>query len=110
MDEILYCCSFPDFSENAETVPELLSAMDYEFSSWRDAETGKRTHTLYFKTAEEAADAGARIRSLRDVWRGMEVEIGDPVLADLKNCLQRVCVFAQLRAFFTCQIQALSVF
>ncbi len=85
MDEILYCCSFPDFSENAETVPELLSAMDYEFSSWRDAETGKRTHTLYFKTAEEAADAGARIRSLRDVWRGMEVEIGDPVLADLKK-------------------------
>ena len=85
MDEILYCCSFTDGSENGETVPELLSAMEFDFSSWRDAETGKRTHTLYFSSAGEAAEAKARIESLRNLWRDLEVEIGDPVLAELKK-------------------------
>ena len=85
MDEILYCCSFTDASENAETVPELLSAMEYDFSSWRDAETGKRTHTLYFQSADAAAEAKTRIDALRDTWHELEVEIGDPVLAELKK-------------------------
>ena len=54
MDDILYCFSFSDFSENGEVVPELLTALGYDFSSWRDAETKKLAHTLYFKTREEA--------------------------------------------------------
>ena len=85
MDEILYCCSFTDVSENGETVPELLSAMEFDFSSWRDAETGKRTHTLYFQSAGEAAEAKKQMESLRSSWRDLEVEIGDPVLAELKK-------------------------
>ena len=85
MEDIIYCFSFTDVSGNGEIVPELLSAMELDFSSWRDAETRKLIHTLYFKSAGEAAAAKERIESLRPVWRDMEVEIENLALAELKK-------------------------
>ena len=85
MDDILYWFCFTDHSDSGELVPELLSALEYDFSSWRDAETGKLTHTLYFKNAAEAETAKARIGSLRSEWKKMELEIDDLKTGELKK-------------------------
>ena len=85
MDDILYCFSFSDFSENGEVVPELLTALGYDFSSWRDAETKKLAHTLYFKTREEAETAKEQFEGMTDTLRDMEVSIGNLAVSELKK-------------------------
>lgn len=77
MDDVLFFCGFRDLSSNGEIIPELLSAMEYDFSSWRDAETGILTHTLYFKTEKEAEAAEKHIGSLLPDWNSMELKIDD---------------------------------
>ena len=85
MDDILYCFSFSDFSENGEVVPELLTALGYDFSSWRDAETKKLANTLYFKTREEAETAKEQFEGMTDTLRDMEVSIGNLAVSELKK-------------------------
>ena len=85
MEDILFWCSFRDLSANGEIIPELLSAMEYDFSSWRDAETGTLTHTLYFKTAEEAENAKKQIESILPDWNAMELKIEDLHTGQLKK-------------------------
>lgn len=85
MDDTLYCFSFNDLSENGETVPELLTALGYEFSSWRDAETGKLAHTLYFKTRDEAETAQSRFKELDGTFRELDISICNFAVSELRK-------------------------
>lgn len=85
MDDILYCFSFSDFSENGEAMPELLTGLGYDFSSWRDAETGKLVHTLYFKKREDAEGAEKQFETLGGTFRELEISIGNPAVSELKK-------------------------
>ncbi len=85
MDSVLYCCIVPDRSESGDLVPELLSAMEYDFSSWRDAETGKLSHTLYFKTEEEAIRTAEKLEHLRGEWKEMDITLGEIAIRPLKK-------------------------
>ena len=85
MDSVLYCVSFRDASENGEAVPELLSALGYDFSSRRDAETLELIHTLYFKTGDDARNALRQIESMEETFRELEISIGKPALSKLKK-------------------------
>lgn len=85
MDDTLYCFSFNDLSENGETVPELLTALGYEFSSWRDAETGKLAHTLYFKTRDEAETAQSRFKELDRTFRELDISICNFAVSELRK-------------------------
>ena len=57
MDDIIYCCVMTDRSEFKDASPELLSALGYDFSSWKDEESGEIRHTLYFSTEKDSLDA-----------------------------------------------------
>ena len=62
MKDILYCCTMIDRSEAPDASPELLSALGFEFSSWKDEETKEIRHTLYFQEEKEALAAQALLK------------------------------------------------
>ena len=57
MNDIIYCCVMTDRSEFKDASPELLSALGYDFSSWKDEETKEIKHTLYFSNEKDSVDA-----------------------------------------------------
>ena len=74
-DKLLFCIPLEDPSGDWETAPELLSALEVEFSSNFDRETGAVRHTVY-TSSREAADAEcARLRTVLPVWRELGVEL-----------------------------------
>jgi ribosomal protein L11 methyltransferase len=76
MEEIIYCCKLTDVG-NPDLLPELLSAMEYEFSSWVDREGGKSYHILYFSAAGQELAAAEKLSSLQDIWQEMGIEVDD---------------------------------
>ncbi|NCB52613.1 MAG: hypothetical protein EOM54_12160 [Clostridia bacterium] len=62
MKDILYCCTMIDRSEAPDASPELLSALGFEFSSWKDEETKEVRHTLYFQEEKESLSAQALLK------------------------------------------------
>lgn len=85
MDNVLYCVSFRDASENGEAVPELLTALGYDFSSRRDAETLELIHTLYFKTGDDARNALQQLQSMEETFRDLDIVIEKPILSELRK-------------------------
>lgn len=63
MKDILYCCTMIDRSEAPDASPDLLSALEFEFSSWTDEETKEVRHTLYF---QEEKDSFAAMNLLKE--------------------------------------------
>lgn len=74
-DELLFCIPLEDPSGDFETAAELLSALEVEFSSNFDRETGAVRHTVY-TASRDAADAEcARLRTMLPGWRELGVEL-----------------------------------
>ena len=83
--DLLYCVVFSDLSPDPEASAEFLSAFSYDFSSWKDEESGAVHHTLYFPDRAAASDALDAIRSGRTGWRSFGVCFGEPELRELKK-------------------------
>ena len=85
IDEIIYCCSLADHSGCREAAPELLSALGYDLSSWKDEESGKIRHTLYFMTPEEAQNAKRFLEENAPSYKEFGVIIDDFILGEVKK-------------------------
>ena len=85
MDEVLYCCSMDDLSESSGGAVEMLSALDYQFSSWTDAETKAVKHTLYFMTEPEAKGAAESLAVKLPEWETYGVKLANIALHTLRK-------------------------
>lgn len=83
--ELLYCCRMVDESDSFEIVPELLSALEMQFSTWEDREARRTFQTVYAETEEEGKENFARLCAAVPEWRKMGVEISDPEYFELKR-------------------------
>ena len=54
--DLLYCCRMVDESDSFEIVPEFLSALEMEFSTWEDRENRRTIQTVYAETEEDAIE------------------------------------------------------
>jgi ribosomal protein L11 methyltransferase len=84
MEDIIYCCKLTDVG-NLDLLPELLNAMEYEFSSWNDREGGQSYHTLYFSDAGQEVVAAEKISSLQHAWQEMGIELADIATFSIKK-------------------------
>ncbi|MFA7184389.1 MAG: 50S ribosomal protein L11 methyltransferase [Victivallales bacterium] len=84
-NDTLFCCRLKDESANPDLVTELLSAFDYDFSSWEDVENRTAFHTLYFSVESEAAAAKNRIDALLPEWKEFGVDISATELFSIKR-------------------------
>ena len=48
MNDMIYAVSLNDNSENFDLAAEMLSALEFEFSSWEDKENPRVVHSVYF--------------------------------------------------------------
>lgn len=85
MNDIIYCCIMTDCSECKDASPELLSALGYDFSSWKDEESGVIRHTLYFQTEEDAENAKKVLQEKQQEFASFGVVFSDFVCSSLKK-------------------------
>ena len=69
MNDLLYCCKIKDESQEPDILPELLSAYEYEMSSWTDRQEKVSYHILYFSEKSEAEAARDFFNNLVESWR-----------------------------------------
>ena len=73
--DIIYCCKLTDLSENPGIVPELLCALELQYSSWQDRELKLSYHMVYCDTAAEAQDVKTQIDAMLPDWSSFGVDI-----------------------------------
>ncbi|MBO5959821.1 MAG: 50S ribosomal protein L11 methyltransferase, partial [Lentisphaeria bacterium] len=83
--DLLYCCRMVDESDSFEIVPEFLSALEMEFSTWEDRENRRTIQTVYAETEEAGRENHARLCAAVPEWREMGVSISDPEYFELKR-------------------------
>ena len=76
MEDTIYCCKLTDIG-NPDILPELLNALEYDFSSWVDREGGKSYHTLYFSDAGQELVAAEKLSLLQELWQEMGIEVDE---------------------------------
>ena len=84
-DEILYCFRIEDLDGDGGLLDELLSALDFDHSSWFDRETCRVWHTVYSRTPEQRAAERRRFESELPAWRELGVSIGATEEFDLRS-------------------------
>lgn len=83
--EMLYCFRIEDLDNDGGLLDELLSALDFDHSSWFDRETGRVWHTVYSLTPELRRTARERFEAELPAWRALGVDVGDLEEFDLKS-------------------------
>lgn len=67
-DELLYCVGMTDNGTDFDLASELFAALELDFSSWEDRESGGYRHTVYFPDAAAAEAGETRIRTAAAQW------------------------------------------
>lgn len=83
--EMLYCFRVEDLDGDGGLLDELLSALEFDHSSWFDRENRRVWHTVYSPTPERRAAARTRFETELPNWRELGVSIGDVEEFDLKS-------------------------
>jgi len=83
--EMLYCFRIEDLDGEGGLLDELLSALEFDHSSWFDRETGRVWHTVYSSTPELRSAARRRFEVELPPWRMLGVDVGDIEEFDLKS-------------------------
>lgn len=81
----LYCVKVTDFSGNPDLSFELLGALEADFSSYEDRETGAIHFTAYAETPGDQAALAARIAANLADWRALDVNFSDVECFELKK-------------------------
>ncbi len=76
MSDTIYCCKLVD-SGNPEVLPELLTAMGYDYSTWVDREGGSSYHTLYFDRESLCRLAVEAIEQQLDSWQALGIKVSE---------------------------------
>ena len=83
--DILYCVKLKDVSSDPEVATELISAMDFQYSSWFDYQEKIGFHTLYFSSELEADEAMDRLSQMVTQWRDYDIQIADMERLNIKR-------------------------
>ncbi len=83
--DILYCVKLKDVSSDQEVATELISAMDFQYSSWIDYQEKIGFHTLYFDSEIDADEAMERLRPMVTQWRDYDIQIADMERLNIKR-------------------------
>ena len=85
MDEMIYAVSLSDSSGNFDLAAEMLSALEFDFSSWEDKENPRVIHSVYFSD-EDARKAGiARLEEAIGFWSELGVQISGISTLEIKK-------------------------
>ena len=78
-DDLLFCVPLDDPSGELGLAPELLDALELDFSSYFDREQGAVRHTVYTPSPAEAEAVRARLSELLPSWKelGADLRMGD---------------------------------
>ena len=82
---MLYCFRVEDLDGDGGLLDELLSALEFDHSSWFDRENRRVWHTVYSLTPERRVDARKRFEAELPNWRELGVSVGDVEEFDLKS-------------------------
>ena len=85
MDDMIYAVSLNDNSENFDLVSEMLSALEFEFSSWEDKENPRVVHSVYFFDEASREEGLARINEAIEVWKEFGVSISEIATLEIKK-------------------------
>lgn len=75
-DEILYCFRVEDLDGDGGLLDELLSAVEFDHSSWYDRETGRVWHTVYATDPERRIKCRSAFEAALPAWRELGVSVG----------------------------------
>ena len=84
-EEIIHAVGIGDDSDSPGLIPELLNALEWDFSSWFDKIEHHGSHTVYCASADEARERLSLLESLREDWRGLGAEPGALTLLQIKR-------------------------
>lgn len=85
MNDMIYAVSLNDNSENFDLAAEMLSALEFEFSSWEDKENPRVVHSVYFFDEASREEGLERIREAVAVWQEFGVNIADISTLEIKK-------------------------
>ncbi len=85
MPDLLYCCKMCDESDSFEIVPEFLSALNMQYSTWENREEHRTFQTVYAETEAEGRENFARLAAAVPEWRTLGVKISSPEYFELKR-------------------------
>ena len=83
--EILYCFRAEDLDGDGGLLDELLSALEFDHSSWFDRENRRVWHTVYSPTPEARTENRRRFEAELPAWRELGVDIGGIEEFDLRR-------------------------
>ena len=83
--EMLYCFRVEDLDGDGGLLDELLSALEFDHSSWFDRENCRVWHTVYSLTPELRAAGRRRFEEELPSWQNLGVSVGDIEEFDLKS-------------------------
>ena len=75
--EIMYCCEVEELSVNSDISYEFISIYDYDFSMYKDEDSGKRKYKVFFPSNEEAENAIETFKNIDQYWQDNGVKFGD---------------------------------
>ena len=82
---MLYCFRVEDMDGDGGLLDELLTALEFDHSSWFDRENRRVWHTVYALTQEQRIEARKRFDAEFPAWRSLGVDIGAVEEFDLKS-------------------------
>jgi len=85
MDEIIYCCRLTDHSAVQELANELLTALEVNFSTWCDRETGVAIHTIYCTDHADAEEQKQRLEEVLPDWSELGLNITDIEITTIRK-------------------------
>jgi ribosomal protein L11 methyltransferase len=84
--EILYCLEFQEFPVDGSMIAdEMLSAIEVDFSSFFDRESGTLRYTVYSATPEEREAAKEKIVQALEFWNEAGLSISEITASDLEK-------------------------
>ena len=83
ISEKLYCVKLVDRSADHDLVPDLVSGIWEDWSSWEDREGGANMVVLYAQDAESAAENLQMMARFREEWRELGADLDEPEYFEL---------------------------
>ena len=85
LEDILYCFRVEDLDGDGGLLDELLSALEFDHSSWFDRESCRVWHNIYAPTPELRAAHRRRLEAELPAWRELGVRTGETSEFELKR-------------------------
>ena len=82
---MLYCFRVEDMDGDGGLLDELLTALEFDHSSWFDRENRRVWHTVYSPTSEQRDENRKRFEAELPAWRELGVSVGEVEEFDLKS-------------------------